>query len=43
MVFKQVVNVIQLIKACQWLAEGDAKARKAAGLPRRRSLKNKSN
>lgn len=34
MAFKQFTNVIQLIKASKWLAEGDVAARKAAGLPR---------
>ncbi|KAF2757005.1 hypothetical protein EJ05DRAFT_51107 [Pseudovirgaria hyperparasitica] len=32
MIFKQVVNVIQLQKASQWLAEGDREARRSAGL-----------
>jgi CDP-diacylglycerol--inositol 3-phosphatidyltransferase len=39
MLFKQVINVIQLVKASRWLAEGDVKARKAAGLPRVRKQK----
>ena len=30
--FKQWVNVIQLVKASKWLAEGDRKDRKKAGL-----------
>jgi len=34
MAAKQVINVVQLIKASRWLAEGDAAARRAAGLPR---------
>jgi len=34
MAFKQVLNVIQLIKASRWLAEGDREIRRAAGLPR---------
>ncbi|TVY36239.1 CDP-diacylglycerol--inositol 3-phosphatidyltransferase [Lachnellula occidentalis] len=34
MAFKQFVNVVQLVKACRWLAEGDREARRAAGLPR---------
>ncbi|KAK9779005.1 putative CDP-diacylglycerol--inositol 3-phosphatidyltransferase [Seiridium cardinale] len=34
MAFKQFTNVIQLIKASKWLAEGDVAARRAAGLPR---------
>lgn len=32
MAFKQWVNVIQLVKASKWLAEGDRKERKKAGL-----------
>ncbi|KAK3725349.1 phosphatidylinositol synthase 1 (CDP-alcohol phosphatidyltransferase1) [Vermiconidia calcicola] len=32
MAFKQVVNVIQLVKASKWLAEGDRRDRKMAGL-----------
>jgi CDP-diacylglycerol--inositol 3-phosphatidyltransferase len=39
MAIKQILNVIQLVKASRWLAEGDIKARKAAGLPRRRKMK----
>jgi CDP-diacylglycerol--inositol 3-phosphatidyltransferase len=35
MAFKQVLNVLQLVYACQWLAEGDREARRAAGLPRK--------
>ena len=31
---KQIINVVQLIKASKWLAEGDVEARKLAGLPR---------
>lgn len=30
MAFKQVVNVIQLVKASRWLAEGDIEARREA-------------
>lgn len=33
--FKQFLNVVQLVKACRWLAEGDRDLRKAAGLPRK--------
>ncbi|KAE8441641.1 hypothetical protein EG329_004608 [Mollisiaceae sp. DMI_Dod_QoI] len=36
---KQVINVVQLIKASRWLAEGDIAARRAAGLPRKRKMK----
>ncbi|KAK3304032.1 CDP-alcohol phosphatidyltransferase-domain-containing protein [Chaetomium strumarium] len=35
MALKQIINVVQLVKASKWLAEGDLRARKAAGLPRR--------
>ncbi|KAI0137120.1 CDP-alcohol phosphatidyltransferase-domain-containing protein [Xylariales sp. AK1849] len=34
MAIKQFLNVVQLIKASRWLAEGDVAARKAAGLPK---------
>jgi CDP-diacylglycerol--inositol 3-phosphatidyltransferase len=33
---KQFINVVQLVKASRWLAEGDLEARRAAGLPRKR-------
>jgi CDP-diacylglycerol--inositol 3-phosphatidyltransferase len=32
---KQVINVVQLVKASKWLAEGDRLERKRQGLPRR--------
>lgn len=32
MMLKQVINVIQLVTAAQWLAEGDRKARRKAQL-----------
>ena len=32
MLFKQWVNIIQLVKASKWLAEGDRRDRKRAGL-----------
>ena len=35
MLFKQYVNVVQMIKASKWLTEGDIEMRKEAGLPRR--------
>jgi CDP-diacylglycerol--inositol 3-phosphatidyltransferase len=35
MAFKQYLNILQLIHACRWLAEGDIEARRAAGLPRK--------
>jgi CDP-diacylglycerol--inositol 3-phosphatidyltransferase len=33
---KQVINIVQLVKASRWLAEGDIEMRRAAGLPRKR-------
>jgi CDP-diacylglycerol--inositol 3-phosphatidyltransferase len=39
MAIKQWINVVQMVKASQWLAEGDRKARRKAGLPRRGSKK----
>ncbi|KAK4108640.1 hypothetical protein N656DRAFT_848386 [Canariomyces notabilis] len=36
MALKQIINVVQLVKASKWLAEGDVRARTAQGLPRRR-------
>ncbi|KAL2265197.1 hypothetical protein VTJ83DRAFT_6297 [Remersonia thermophila] len=36
MALKQVINVVQLVKASKWLAEGDVKMRRAQGLPRKR-------
>ena len=32
MAFKQWVNVVQLVKASKWLAEGDRKERRKAGM-----------
>ncbi|KAH8819968.1 CDP-diacylglycerol-inositol 3-phosphatidyltransferase-like protein PIS [Xylogone sp. PMI_703] len=40
MAFKQIVNVIQLVKASQWLAEGDVEMRRAQGLPRKSKKQN---
>jgi CDP-diacylglycerol--inositol 3-phosphatidyltransferase len=37
MAAKQFINVVQLVKASRWLAEGDIRARKAAGLPRKKA------
>ena len=37
---KQIINVVQLVKASKWLAEGDVEMRKAAGLPRTKAVKN---
>jgi len=36
MLFKQYVNCVQLYQASQWLAEGDRRDRKAAGLNKKR-------
>jgi CDP-diacylglycerol--inositol 3-phosphatidyltransferase len=36
MALKQIINVVQLVKASRWLAEGDVLARRAQGLPRKR-------
>lgn len=33
---KQIINVIQLVKASRWLAEGDLEKRRKKGLPRRK-------
>ena len=35
MAAKQFINVVQLVKASRWLAEGDMTARKRQGLPRK--------
>jgi CDP-diacylglycerol--inositol 3-phosphatidyltransferase len=35
MALKQIINVVQLVKASRWLAEGDIEMRRAAGLPRK--------
>jgi CDP-diacylglycerol--inositol 3-phosphatidyltransferase len=35
MLAKQVINVLQLVNASKWLAEGDVEARRRAGLPTR--------
>ena len=36
MAAKQFINVVQLVKASRWLAEGDIAARKRQGLPRKK-------
>lgn len=36
MAFKQFVNVVQLVNASKWLAQGDREARKRQGLPKQR-------
>ena len=35
MLFKQYVNVVQIVTASQWLAQGDREARAKAGLPKK--------
>ncbi|KAK3933725.1 CDP-alcohol phosphatidyltransferase-domain-containing protein [Diplogelasinospora grovesii] len=35
MLIKQIINVVQMVKASRWLADGDLKARRAQGLPRK--------
>lgn len=42
MLFKQGVNIIQLVKASKWLAEGDRMDRKKLGLPRRKGMNGRS-
>lgn len=37
MAFKQCVNVIQIINASQWLAQGDLAEREKLGLPEKKS------
>lgn len=32
---KQFINVVQLVKASKWLAEGDREERKRLGLPKK--------
>jgi CDP-diacylglycerol--inositol 3-phosphatidyltransferase len=39
MILKQWLNVVQMVKASEWLAEGDREARKKAGLPRKGGAK----
>lgn len=36
MALKQIINVIQLVKACRWLAEGDLQARKEKRLAQKK-------
>ena len=36
MATKQFINVLQMVKASNWLAEGDREARRQAGLPRKK-------
>jgi CDP-diacylglycerol--inositol 3-phosphatidyltransferase len=36
MAYKQIMNVIQLVKASKWLAEGDVAMRQEQGLPRKK-------
>ena len=37
MALKQFLNFLQLVKASKWLAEGDIKARRAQGLPKKKT------
>jgi CDP-diacylglycerol--inositol 3-phosphatidyltransferase len=39
MLAKQWINVVQMVKASQWLAEGDRLERKRQGLPRKNGKK----
>ena len=39
MAAKQWINVIQLVKASRWLAEGDIDERRKAGLPAKARVK----
>lgn len=32
---KQIINVVQLVKASKWLAEGDVAERRRQGLPKK--------
>jgi len=34
---KQFLNIVQLVKASRWLAEGDLEMRRKQGLPRKRT------
>ena len=36
MAAKQFINVVQLVKASKWLAEGDVQLRRSKGLPRKK-------
>lgn len=36
MALKQYINVVQLVEASRWLAEGDLADRRRAGLPKRK-------
>ena len=38
MAYKQVLNVVQLVKASKWLAEGDLERRRKEGLPRKKKV-----
>lgn len=42
MALKQFINVVQLVYASQWLAEGDVAERRKAGLPARASAAQKA-
>jgi len=36
MMIKQIINVVQLVNASKWIAEGDLEQRRKLGLPRRK-------
>lgn len=38
MALKQFLNVLQLVKASRWLAEGDVSSRVEAGLPKKKDV-----
>jgi CDP-diacylglycerol--inositol 3-phosphatidyltransferase len=38
MALKQIINVVQLVKASRWLAEVDRDDRKAKGLPKKKTV-----
>lgn len=37
MAMKQAINVVQIVKASKWLAEGDLAMRREKGLPRKKT------
>lgn len=39
MVAKNILNVVQLVKASKWLAEGDVQMRRAAGISKKKGRK----
>jgi CDP-diacylglycerol--inositol 3-phosphatidyltransferase len=38
---KQIINIVQLVKASRWLGEGDLVERRKAGLPRKTKMTTK--